>query len=132
MPDQVKGRFFFVVDNIEHFGFHDFRQVFVTCLIDRLVYGEACQFDGLFGAQAIKFNPYIFPGDGIVRDVSAYLVWKEHEPLAALNLVCVRLPFGIVGIERAGAREAEMEEIVVPGGRAEGMGWVALFPSKLV
>lgn len=95
MPDQVEGRFFLMVDNIEHFRFHRFGNVLITCFVDRLVAADACQVDGFFCPQAVEFQPGVFPGNLMVCDISGNLMGKQHEPLPAFDLVSDGYPLAV-------------------------------------
>ena len=64
--------------------------------------------------------------------IGADLVGKDHESLAAFYLIIDGFALRIVGDQRAGAGQAVVEEIMVSGSRAEGVGGVALLPSELV
>ena len=68
----------------------------------------------------------------MIRYVGADLVGKDHKSLAAFYLISDGFAGCILCKERAGAGQAVMEEIMVSGSRAEGVGGIALLPSELV
>lgn len=132
MPDQMKRGLFLVVYYVQNFIFHGFRNVFVARTVDRLIGSEARQVYRLLGAQAVKFNPCIFPGNVIIGDVHAYLIREDHKTLPALDLVTDGFTVGVFGEQSAGAGEAIVEQIVISGRWPKRMGGCALFPSKLI
>ena len=68
----------------------------------------------------------------MIRYVGADLVGKDHESLAAFYLISDGFAGCILCKERAGAGQAVMEEIMVSGSRAKGVGGIALLPSELI
>jgi hypothetical protein len=57
---------------------------------------------------------------------------KEHESLAAQHLILYGFALCVFGVQGAGTGQAVVEQIMVPGSRAERMGGIALFPAELV
>lgn len=68
----------------------------------------------------------------MIRYVGADLMGKDHESLPAFYLIIDGFARCVLGNQRAGAGQAVMEEIMVSGSRAEGVGGIALLPSELV
>ncbi len=64
--------------------------------------------------------------------IGADLVGKDHESLAAFYLIIDGFARCVLCNQHAGAGQAVVEEIMVSGSRAEGVGGVALLPSELV
>lgn len=105
VPDQMKGRFLLVVYDVEHLVFHGLGNVFMACLVDRLIGGQPGKLHRFSGAQSVKFDPHIFPGDIVIRYVSTDLVREDHKALAALYLMGDRFAMGVVGVQDARTRE---------------------------
>ncbi len=122
----------FVIDDIQHFFLHSLVNILVAGLIHGLVRMKARQLYGLLYPQPVKFYPDIFPWKLPIRNISADLIGEEKEPLSAFDLITDRFSLFIFCIQPSRARKAQVEEIMISGGRTEGMGGIALFPAKLV
>ena len=118
--------------NIYHFIFHVFSQIFKRCMVYRLIRGEAGCLDYFSDPHSVKLDPDIFPRKFFVCNVCVDLTRKNHEALAAVNLIFMGLPFCIVGDQSAGAGYYIMKQIVVSCGRPERMGRRALLFSELI
>ena len=132
MSDQMKGRCIFVFHDVGHFLHHIFTQVFGMGTIERCIWRETGDFQYFSDAQSIKFQPDIFPGMMMVRDVSGDLTRESKESLSTLNLIGFGIAFGVIGIECSCAGKHIVEQVMVAGSRTEGMRWFTLFPSKLI
>ncbi len=102
-----------MADNIEHFGFHQIRQILIARLVDWLVYTQPGQLDGLLCAQPVKLNPHILPRNLMVGNIHVNLVWKAHKPLSALDRIGDGFALCIVAIQNAGAGNTVVKQIVV-------------------
>ena len=114
-----------MIYDIQHFFFH----CLVYILITRLIYGigrmQARQFNGFLGPQPVKFQPHIFPGKLPVRDIGTHLTRKQQKTLSAFHLIGHIRSFAVVCNQLPRSGETQMEQVMVSGGRAEGMGRVS-------
>jgi hypothetical protein len=94
--------------------------------------GQPCPRKAFRHPQPVEFQPGVFPGKLLIGDIGGYLVGEQEKALAALDLVFVGFAFGGLRVEPARAGQAQVEEIVVSGSRAIGMGRVALLPAELI
>ena len=86
-----------MVGDIEHLLFHLLRQILMPGAVDRMADIQPSGLYRLFYFQAVKFQPYIFPGQFIVRNIGADLVGKNHEALSAPDLVGNGIAAGVLG-----------------------------------
>lgn len=68
----------------------------------------------------------------MIRYIGTDLMGEEHKALAAFHLMWYGFSLRIFGIQSAGAGQAVVKKIVVPGSRAEGLGRVTLLPAELI
>ena len=69
VSDQMKGRLFFILHDIDHLVAHLLFKLPMDRIIDRLIDAQAGDLQGLPGPQTVEFQPAVFPGDALIRDV---------------------------------------------------------------
>ena len=69
----MERRLFFVANNVEHFISHDGLKLPVDRIVDGMVDRQTRDLQGLFGPEAVKFQPAVFPGDTVVCNIGRNL-----------------------------------------------------------
>ena len=87
MAHKMKGRHFTVLRYVQHFLHHGLPNIVGARPVYRRIRRKPGQRDGLLNPQSVKFNPDVFPGKLLVRNIGSDLVWKNHESLSAFNLI---------------------------------------------
>ena len=65
----MERRLFFVANDVEHLVAHFRLKFAVNGIVDRVVDGETGDLQGLFGSEAVKFQPAVFPGDTVIGNI---------------------------------------------------------------
>ena len=131
MADQPEGRGLRVVGDIQH------RVPHLICLrqslgpIDRLLGAQAGLRQVLRHAQAVKFQPDIFPWLELVGAVSVDLTGQDQEPLPRFQIVAPRDPLRSVGLQKAPAGNHIVKQVMVAHIGSEGVERRALLPAAL-
>lgn len=132
MPHQMHRGFFGVMDNIVHLLHQHFPQFFGMGMVYRRIQRKFRQIKRFLHPQAVKLDPHILPGKTVIGKISIDLPGKDQKTLAALNGEGLRLSFGIVRHQRAGAGEDIMKKIMVSGKRTKGVAGIALLITMLI
>ena len=117
MSDQVILGFVLVADNVEHLVSHCFPEGSEPGVIDRVVLCEAGDGERFFCPHAVKFQPHIGPGKAVVRHICGDTAGRDQKSLPGPDIVgasVVRHHFSASGKDI-------VEEVMIAGGRAEGM-----------
>ncbi len=101
MPDKVQGRLVFMMDDIQHFPYHIFAHFNRMGMINRITWRKTGNLNGFLGAQAIEFQPDIFPWCFGRGDIGGNLVRENHKALPGGDAVILGFPMLVLRAERA-------------------------------
>ena len=125
--DQVDRAGVGVVDDVQHLLLDLPAGLGVAGGVDRLAAAEPCQVQALVGPQSVKFQPGVFPGVLRVGPVGGDLPRHNQKAVVRRDLV-----LGAVGQQHPPPRNGIVEQVVIAGIRAVGMGRTGPFPAELI
>ena len=127
MGDQVHRAGVGVVDNVQHLFLHLAARLGGAGGIDRLAAADPRQMEALVGAQAVKFQPGVFPGVLRVGAVGGDLARHNQKAVSRRDFV-----FVAVGQQHPPARNDVVEQVMVAGVGPIGMGGTGALPAELI
>nr|WP_289642208.1 hypothetical protein [uncultured Dubosiella sp.] len=121
-----------MMQNVLDFLHHRLFSFGVSRPVNRIVHRDVHQIQRRLHAQAVEFDPRVFPRILLVGEIRRNLARINQKPLSGVQMERLVLSCPVGRDQRSLAAVYVMKQVMVAGGRAENVGRRALLASALI